>query len=144
MTINTRDFGEIEISENDILNFPEGIYAFEENRRYVLLSPCGVDKYPMWLQSVDNANVCFIVFNPLEFAPAYSVTPDEDAARILACGNPEDIQYFVIAVIPENYINTTLNMKSPIAVNTLTRTAAQVIAQENYPIKFPAFKKEGG
>ena len=60
MLVKTRDFGEINISEDEILEFPEGVYAFEDDHRFVLISPCGENKYPMWLQSLDNENVCFI------------------------------------------------------------------------------------
>ena len=30
--IQTRDFGEIEVDENDIYDFPNGLYAFEDNK----------------------------------------------------------------------------------------------------------------
>ncbi|MDE7289033.1 MAG: flagellar assembly protein FliW, partial [Oscillospiraceae bacterium] len=61
MTINTRDFGEQEIAEDKIINFPNGIYAFEDQHRFVMLSPLGNDVFPAWLQSLDNENLCFIV-----------------------------------------------------------------------------------
>lgn len=142
MLVNTRDFGEINISEDEILDFPDGIYAFEDDHRFVLISPCGDNKYPMWLQSIDNVNVCFILFNPFEFDKDYSITVEEsDAARIDA-GEDTPVSYFVIAVVPSQYVDTTVNMKSPILINNDNHKGMQVIAPENYPIKFPAFKKE--
>lgn len=142
MIIKTRDFGEEEISENVIIDFPNGVYAFEENKRFVLLSPCGEDKYPMWLQSVDNPNLCFIVFDPKEFVPDYSVELDRETKELLEADS-EELDLLCMAVVPDEYINTTLNLKSPIVINSKAKKGVQVIAAENYPLKFPAFKKEG-
>lgn len=142
MIIKTRDFGEEEISEEVIIDFPNGVYAFEENKRFVLLSPCGEDKYPMWLQSVDNSNLCFIVFDPKEFVPDYSVELDRETKELLEA-NGEELDLLCMAVVPDEYINTTLNLKSPIVINSKAKKGVQVIAAENYPLKFPAFKKEG-
>lgn len=140
MILKTRDFGEEEISEEVIIDFPNGVYAFEENRRFVLLSPCGEDKYPMWLQSIDNQNLCFIVFDPKEFVPDYSVELDEQTKETLAADGAE-LDYLCMAVVPDEYINTTINLKSPIVINSAAKKGVQVIAAENYPLKFPAFKK---
>ncbi len=142
MIIKTRDFGEEEISGEVIIDFPNGVYAFEENKRFVLLSPCGEDKYPMWLQSVDNPNLCFIVFDPREFVPDYSVELDKETKELLKADGAE-LDLLCMAVVPDEYINTTLNLKSPIVINSETKKGVQVIAAENYPLKFPAFKKEG-
>ena len=142
MIIKTRDFGEEEISGEVIIDFPNGVYAFEENKRFVLLSPCGEDKYPMWLQSVDNPNLCFIVFDPREFVPDYSVELDKDTKELLKADGAE-LDLLCMAVVPDEYINTTLNLKSPIVINSEAKKGVQVIAAENYPLKFPAFKKEG-
>lgn len=141
MIIKTRDFGEEEISEEVIIDFPNGVYAFEDHHRFVLISPCGENKYPMWLQSVDNQNLCFIVFNPKEFVSDYSVTLDDDSAKAIGTDGAE-LDYLCMAVVPDEYINTTVNLKSPIVINSAAKKGIQVIAAENYPIKFPAFKKE--
>lgn len=143
MTINTRDFGEQEIAEDKIINFPNGIYAFEDQHRFVMLSPLGNDVFPAWLQSLDNENLCFIVFDPEQIVKDYSVTADEESAAAIEKSRKTSIRYLSLAVVPEEYKNTTVNLKSPIMVNTDTMTAVQTIASENYPIKFPIFKKEG-
>ena len=142
MIIKTRDFGEEEISEEVMIDFPNGVYAFEENHRFVLLSPCGENKYPMWLQSADDQNLCFIVFDPREFVPDYSVELDAETKKLLG-GTGTELDFLCMAVVPNEYINTTLNLKSPIVINSAEKKGVQVIAAENYPLKFPAFKKEG-
>ena len=143
--VKTRDFDEIEIPENEIITFVRGIFAFEDYYRYVLLAPMGENKFPMWLQSIDNENLCFIIFNPLECCSDYSVTLTAEEKELLGIENgiEDKVEYLVIAVVPDNYDDTTVNLKSPIAVNTENNTALQIIAPENYPIRFSLFKKEG-
>lgn len=143
MIINTRDFGEQEIAEENILNFPNGIYAFEDQHRFVMLSPLGNDVFPAWLQSLDNESLCFIVFDPEQIVTDYSVTADAESVKAIEKAPGTSIRYLSLAVVPEEYKNTTINLKSPIMINADKMLAAQIIAAEDYPIKFPVFKKEG-
>lgn len=143
MTVNTRDFGEQNITEDKIINFPEGIYAFEDKRRFVMFSPLGNDVYPAWLQSLDDESLCFIVFDPKQIVKDYSVTSDEESLKAIGEPNGENMRYLALAVVPEEYKKTTVNLKSPIVINADKMLAAQIIASENYPIKFPIFEKEG-
>lgn len=141
MTVKTRDFGEQNVSEDKIINFPNGIFAFEEQHRFIMLSPLGENVFPAWLQSVDDENLCFIVFDPEQIAIDYSVTADPDSLAAVKSDTTDKLRYLVLAVVPEEYKNTTVNLKSPIIVNTEKMLAAQTIAAESYPIKFPIFKE---
>ena len=73
ISIETRDFGTIEVDEKDVYDFPNGLYAFEDNKKFALLSPLGDDVYPMWLQSMDDPGLCFIVFNPVLIDGGFTV-----------------------------------------------------------------------
>ena len=75
MIVKTRNFGEQEISEDKIISFPNGIFAFEDEHRFIMLSPLGDDVYPAWLQSVDNENLCFIVFDPCPVSYTHLTLP---------------------------------------------------------------------
>ena len=141
--VKTRDFDEIEVTEKDIITFPQGIFAFEENKDYIIISPLGDGKYPVWLQSVENPNLCFILFNPLEFCSDYRITVADEDTLPLELGENSNTEFFVIAVIPENHMDATVNLKSPIIVNVDNRKAVQVIVEDDYPIKFPVFAKGG-
>lgn len=141
MTVKTRDFGEQDVSEDKIIKFPNGIYAFEDQHRFIMLSPLGENVFPAWLQSVDDENLCFIVFDPEQIASNYSVTADPESLEAVEYRSAGKLRYLVLAVVPEEYKNTTVNLKSPIIVNTEKMLAAQTIAAESYPIKFPIFKE---
>ena len=141
--VMTRDFDEIEVTEKDIITFTNGIFAFEQYSRYILISPLGNGKCPVWLQSVDNPGLCFIMFDPFEFCRNYRVTADEGDLSAIDITDEKDAAFYVIAVIPEDHMEATVNLKSPIIINSKNNKAVQIIAAEDYPIKFPVFAKEG-
>lgn len=142
MTIVSRDFGEINITESDVITFPSGIFAFEDARRFIVISPLGENVFPMWLQCIDNVELCFIVFNPYQFYENYSIKIENSDKQIIELSDKETAEYLVVAVIPQNYKNATVNLKSPIIINSKKKLAVQVIAYENYPLKHPVFHKE--
>ena len=39
--VETRDFGPIDVDEKDVYDFPNGLYAFEDEKKFALLSPLG-------------------------------------------------------------------------------------------------------
>lgn len=142
MTIDTRDFGEKEIDESSVFDFPNGVFAFEDDRRFALLSPLGEDTYPMWLQSLDHTELCFIVFDPTGIDESFQVTLNESEKRLLKVKTGDPIRCLTIAKIPEDFRQTTVNMKSPIVINPENRTALQVILPHDYPFRYPIFSAE--
>ena len=70
LVANTR-FGDLEISEEQIIYFPKGIIGFEGLERYVLLN--ATDKVS-WLQSVDEPALAFpVVQAPLVYQATRSM-----------------------------------------------------------------------
>ena len=142
ITLETRDLGTAEIAKESIITFPRGIYAFEEERQFVVLSPLGEGVYPMWLQSVEKKSLCFIVYNPFDIISDYNVDLDEEDREIISYEDGDELCLVVIASIPGGeFKKTTVNMKSPIVVNKTKMTAAQIILDEDYEIRYPLFNE---
>lgn len=139
MKIETRDFGTMEISEEQILEFPNGIYAFEDAKRFAFIE---LEKghYPAWLQCVDSIKPCFIVFDPWLICKDYEITLNSGEKAMLEVKDDTNLQVLCIARVPEDFKETTVNLKSPIVVNMDTKKAAQVILPKNYPYRQPIFK----
>ena len=138
--INTRDFGETEVNESGVFSFPNGVFAFEDDRNFALLSPLGDDTYPMWLQSMDHQELCFIVFDPSLIDDEYQVSLNPGEKRILNLKDGDEIRCLAIAKVPEDFRQTTVNMKSPIVINPETNTALQVILPLDYPFRHPIYE----
>lgn len=140
LKINTRDFGEIEIEETSVYDFPHGLYAFEEYKRFALLEPLGEGVYPMWLQSLDDPQLCFIVFNPTLIDGGFTLSLAGNEREVLGFKDGDDVQALVIARVPADYKHTTVNMKSPIVINKALRRALQVILPDDYPFRMPVYE----
>ena len=139
LNIETRDFGTIEVKEEDIYDFPNGLYAFEENKRFALLSPLGEGVFPMWLQSLDDPSLCFIVFNPVLIDGGFTVVLADNERSQLGLGDNDDAAALVIVKVPADYKHTTVNMKSPIVINKSAHRAIQVILPLDYPFRMPVY-----
>lgn len=143
MEIMTRDFGKVNVDESKIFYFPSGLFAFEECRQFALLSPLGDGVYPMWLQSTENVTPCFIVFDPAIIDGAYKITLNSSEKKLLKLDDSSNVRCLSIAVVPEDYKKTTVNMKCPIVINSDENLAAQVILPEKYEIRLPIYVDKG-
>jgi flagellar assembly factor FliW len=142
--INTRDFGEIEISEENIFEFPNGVFAFEDTRKFALISPLGDDVYPMWLQSAEDLTPCFVVFDPTMIDGEYFAALSKSERALLGIEDNTNLRYLVIAKVPEDYRQTTVNMKSPIVINSDNKLAAQFILPHDYQFRLPIYEENTG
>ena len=73
MQLKTVNFGEIEINEEDVIIFPEGIPGFEDSKKYVLIGNESNEAVFFWLQSVDAPDLCFVVTDPFMVYDGYGV-----------------------------------------------------------------------
>ena len=131
MTIQT-DYGMVDYEESDLLIFPDGLFGFPKLTQYLLLYLNEDDDSMLLLQSVEECKVGFVLINPFLLCPDYSpeLTPEE-----LACLEVQDsgeLSYYSICVVRSNYLENTVNLKSPLVINPQTRRGIQVIL-ENSP-----------
>lgn len=137
MQIDTEIFGRTAIEDSDIYTFSDGILGFEENKKYALIKKPGSGFDLMWLQAIENTLPCFTVFHPHDIINGYSPVVEAGDLKALNVSGAEELEFLLLAVIPSDIRYTTVNLKSPIAINKNDRTAKQVILLNNdYPIKF--------
>lgn len=141
MKIVTRDFGEIEIDDNSVISMPNGILGFEDTKRYTLISPLGKDTFPMWLQSVDDVQPCFVVYDPMHVYPDYRFEISDEEQELLKIDENTPYICLTVAIVPEDYRKTTINLRCPIVLNIRDNIAAQVIL-EDYDFKYPVYTEE--
>ncbi len=142
MLIHTKDYDFVTVKEEDIINFPEGVYAFESSKRFVVLdtnSNAGI----MQLQCAQAQSPRFIILDPFMFLEDYAPQVPEEAMKKLKAASLEQLSFFVIAVIPENIGLTTVNLKSPVVINFKERLGMQVMLENaDYSVRFRLFDQE--
>ena len=139
MTIQTRDFGLMELDEKEVVEFRAPIFGFENLVRFVILSDDEAGPGILWLQSLDDPGVCFILLDPASIGLDYSPEVPGDVAAQLELGGDEPPVILLVAVVPEDFKDTTVNLKSPVVINPAKKCAAQTILDADYPIRFHLF-----
>ncbi len=137
MKISTRDFGEVEIQEENIYHFSQPIYGFEEITDYIILYDKEFGDGIAWLQSVKNPDLCFIMVDPGGLSANYLPVLPKGSEKLLGEG---ECNCWVIAVIPQSVKDATVNLKSPVFMNSQNHQAAQIILDCDYPVRFPLMK----
>lgn len=144
MEIMTRDFGQVTISDEGTIRFVSPIYGFEKYTEYVLLSDTNIGESFIWLQSVQEPDLCFILVDPRLTYPHYAPSLSEEARQDLSRKGLNNPVYWAIAVIPQEFRKSTINLKSPVLIDPDSKKAAQVILDEDYPIRAPLIPQEKG
>lgn len=131
MKINTRQFGEVDIDEDKIINIPLGVPGFRDKKRFVFLQK--EETVPFFLfQSMDDPNLSFVVLDPVTVFPEYTIERS-DIERMVEwdLGNDE-ISCFIIVTIPNgNPEEMTGNFMAPLVINNGKKEGLQLILQNS-------------
>lgn len=143
MKINTSKFGETEIDESKIIEFPHGILGFEENKRFSIIKT-EEDVSLYWLQSLDE-DFALPCINPYDFFPDYDPLINEEDLTHIHYQPQSDMIVLNTIVVREKPITATANLAAPIVINTTNKLGAQFVLQDNtYKVKEPLFKEKEG
>lgn len=142
MEIMTRDFGKIEIKEEDIIEFPQAVPGFPEDKEFVIF-PLGEDSPFIVLQSVNNEKLAFITIEPGNYLKDYEFEISDELAEKLKIEKNEDLLVLSIATIKGDIKNMTINLAAPVIINLKEKLGKQVILDEDhYPVKYRLFAEQ--
>ena len=143
MKINTKNFGQIEIEEKNILNFPNGILAFEDQNKFIIIENKDSDNPFHYLQSLSDKDLAFVIIDPFIFKKDYDINIADSVVENLEINIPEDVKLYTIVTVPKNLKEMTANLSGPIVINTRNNKGAQVVLDNSqYSTRYPIFKKE--
>ena len=136
MVLNTKNFGEVEIKDEDILLFEYGIPGFENMTQFVILGKADDESPFFWLQSVQNSNLAFVIMNPRDLVPDYEAEIDMFTANVLKIKDENDALIYAIVTVPEDISKISINLKAPIVINAKNNRGCQVVLEnEKYRFK---------
>lgn len=144
MKILTKIFGEIEINEEKVLTFDEGIIGFPELNRFMLIHDADDDKKTVsWLQSLDEPAFAMPVVDPLAVDPTYNPIVEDELLKSLGEITEEDLIVLVTMTVPKDVKMATVNLKAPFVVNSKNLKACQIILEDDrYLVKHPINKED--
>ena len=117
MILNTIQFGKLEVEEENILDFKNGLIGFEEYKRFIIVTDKEYEPI-LWLVSADDPNLEFPIINPLL---CYS---DYDPEVVIESAEKT---FFAIVSFKKQVNETTINLKAPIIVDIVNKTGEQIV-----------------
>lgn len=143
MLINTRIFGEVEITDDKIITFPGGIIGFPEMKNFTLLhdEEKGVSAGIRWLQSLEEPGFAMPVMDPLVVKADYNPEIDDELLKGIGEVTADNLLVLVTVRVPSDLTQMSVNLQGPIIINVDERKACQIIVDtDTYPVRFPVYE----
>ncbi len=140
MLIETTRFGTVEIDEQRILHFPEGLLGFPHQKRYALIQT-NDDPVFFWLQSVDDPALAFVVCDPRAFVPDYQVPVRQADLDALGIADLDDAQ--VLVIVNKVGDELTGNLLGPLVIGARSLRGRQIVLSDRrYGTRHPLLRLE--
>lgn len=131
--IKTNYFGELEIDEEYIFHFKDGMLGFEDLHDYVLISEESTAPFK-WLISVDEPEIGFPLLSPWHIDVFYDPGIKYDMEKQVL---------FVVITLEDENGEMSANMKAPVIFNIEEQTGEQIILpSDKYTTNYVIAKKQ--
>jgi flagellar assembly factor FliW len=128
-------FGEMEVSEDQILTFPVGIPGFEGCRHFVLLSSEELEPVQC-LHGVDGPPASFLVVDPRRLVSDYRCELSALDRSRLGAGPDDPLLWLALLTAEPGAIYA--NLRAPIVINPARMLGFQVMPSDSvYPMRYP-------
>lgn len=143
MIVSTSRFGELLVEQDKVITMTAPFLGFPKSRRFFLRKH-GPDSPFMWLQSMDDPGLAFVVMQPRLIRPDYQPALPPAVAHELELDSPADVEWLLILTIPQGRPqDTTANLLGPVALNTAKRLGRQVLLDPaQYELCWPVFVED--
>ena len=143
MRVQTKFFGEVELDDNKVIEFPNGIIGFEDFKKFAIIYDIEDDRDTKisWLQSLEEPTLALPVVDPLAVTTEYAPMIEDELLKPL--GNPadEDLLFLLVMTVPSDMTKVTANMKAPVIISTEERKGVQLIVDNaDYPVRFNVYE----
>lgn len=145
LSLETTNFGQVEYEESAIIEFPAGLPAFEDERRFLLIETPEVAPV-RFMQSLARPDLVFITLPLTSVMADYQLTMSREDRRLLQLEEtdvaPEHLLCLTIVTLPGN-AEPTANLLAPVVIHPARRVGIQVIqAESGYSHQHPLPARE--
>jgi flagellar assembly factor FliW len=135
MLIHTFNFGNLDIPEDKVITFKEGLPGFPQIHQFAVLELEELKPF-QYLQSLDDPPIALFIINPFMVDPTYEFRLTDADMEDLNSKNSAELAVYTVATIPEGPSQATINLMAPIVINEKDRCGKQVILHESkYSVK---------
>ena len=127
--LNSALLGPLEIRAETVITFPAGLPGFVTLRHFALVETQRDEL--VWLQSVDDADVTFLLADPFAAVTGFEV--DIPAADLASFGASTDEEALLVLVVVqlEGGRPAAANLQSPIVIDRGGRRGRQVVLPDS-------------
>lgn len=126
MQIYKTRLGEIQVDEENVITFQQGLPGFADLKRFAIL-PSEESNPVKFLQSLEETDISFAIINPKLFFPDYQPELSALDLQELDLVKTEDALVFVIMVITKDPKQITANLLAPVVINPHNKLAKQIV-----------------
>ncbi|MBE6352340.1 MAG: flagellar assembly protein FliW [Treponema bryantii] len=129
MEVLTKTNGVVQVQDDKILTFEEGLFGFEDYKKFALID----SEYEpfIWLQSIENQNLAFLIIDPFLVCSSYEADIDDSSLAKIGVTKPEDVVIMTIVTVPQDGSAITANFQGPLVINKQNKKCLQVILTDN-------------
>jgi len=121
MKVDTYLFGQVEVSPEKVITFPDGLVGFESSHRFMLAHEVDKgDPVSFTLQSLDEPTVAFQIIDPSVLGFSYELALTEEEMAKLKAPSMEDLAVMLVLAKGEGdaVAGIRANVRAPILLNT--------------------------
>lgn len=136
VTMHSTRFGEMQIPEDSVIEFPSGLIGLA-GTQYTLLARSPESAF-IWLHSLEDPELAIPVTNPWRFFGDYEVELSDDEAERLGIGETDQTSVYVTVRAAQELEDFCANLAAPILI--CRGRGHQVINQApDAPVRAPLF-----
>lgn len=142
MLVKTKYFGELELEEEKLITFEQGLLGLKEFKKFVILYNNEKSEEPTisWLQSLDDETLALPIVDPLFVKNDYNpMLEDELLGNLGEIKDGSSYAVYVTLTVPSDLTKMTANLKAPIVINIDTLKGCQVAVENDYPIRYNVY-----
>lgn len=128
MNLESTVLGPLTVPDEAVIRFASGLFGFADCHAFALLPANREGTY--WLQSVDHAELAFVLIDPFRFFPDYSAEIGPADVADLEAEDGSEVAILAIVTLPGSRTDLpTANLQGPVAMSLRTRRGKQIALQ---------------
>jgi flagellar assembly factor FliW len=136
MRVDVKPIGEVEILDEEVIHFPEGIIGFEHLKNFALINHYNFSPF-CWLISIERADLAIPVVNPFLLMSEYQKKFPRELMNELHDNNSQ-YEVFCVVTLQGTAGTATLNLKGPILIDYFKKVGKQIILPADMlPVNYP-------
>ena len=129
MKIDTLIFGSIEINEDKVITFNDGLPGFESLKQFTIIEVEETKPFKH-LQSLESKGICFTIIDPYFLKEDYAPIINESYFEKLGGGIDIEFVVYSIVTLKTSIEESTVNLAGPLLIHVENKIGVQVITED--------------